>query len=102
MCKEDREVNNVDPLKAPARKTELGEELDRGDAVKKRVRVLQQADPRLVDKTNDVVIRLALDGAFAGLVPRPGRPIFFLGAAKRIVGDAICRSYYVLVMLARL
>ena len=90
MYKGDKEVVNVDLLEVPACETELGEDLDRGDAGKKLVRFLHRADPFLFDKTNDVAVCPVLDGALAGLVPRPGRPIFFLGAAKRIVdGDAV-------------
>ena len=33
FCKGDKEVNNIDPLEAPTRKTELEEDLDGGDAV---------------------------------------------------------------------
>ena len=85
MCKGYKEVNNVNALKDPARKTDLGQELGGGESGKKRIRVLQRADPRLFVKTNDVVVRLALDSVLTGLVPHLGRPIFFLGAAKRIV-----------------
>ena len=47
-------------------------------------------DPRLVNKTNDVVVCPALDGALAGLVTRSSRKLFLLGAAKIIVdGDAV-------------
>ena len=94
MCKGDEEVRNVDALEAPARKTELGDNLDRGDADIKRYRFLQREDPRLVDKTNDVVDCPWLDGALSGLVPLPGRPIIFLGAAKRIVdGDTVVITF---------
>ena len=80
LCKGDGEVNNVDALEAPNCENELGEELDGGDEGKERNRVLQREDPPLINKTNGVVIRPALDGAPAGLVPRPVRPISFLGA----------------------
>ena len=89
MRKGEDEVNNVDALEAPARDTELEEELDGGEAGKKIIRFFHQADPRLADKTNDAVILPAIDGALANPVTRPGRPILFLGAAKRIVdGDS--------------
>ena len=60
------------------------------DTGKKRILVLQRADPCLVDKTNDVVVRPTLNGALSGLVPCPGRAMFFLGADNRIVdGDVV-------------
>ena len=86
MYKGGKEVHNVNPIEGPACETELGKDLNWDDAKK-------NVSGSFSGRINILLTRLIMN-SFAprsmarlqGLVPCPGRPIFFLGAANRIVG----------------
>ena len=87
---EEDEVDNVDALETATGRGDLGDHLDGGHLCVEDDLILEGSKPCLVGEGEEVVTRAALDGALAGLVPRPHRLGFFIGSKSGVVDQDGC------------